>query len=80
MSDEFREKLRSIQFAGRVPKPKPVVDKTAGTRTTVVQAEDEQGRHAGRHVEHRDGHVDAVITPTVANASTSLRAHRKDPQ
>lgn len=68
-SDEqraYREKLRTLQFSGRVPKPMPVVDKAAGTKTTTVMDEERGGgRVAGYQTEHKDGHVDATITPPV---------------
>jgi hypothetical protein len=70
---EFRARIQSIQFGGKAPKYKPVVDKAAGTRTTVAQAEDEGGRIAGRHIEHKDGHVDAVVTPQTARLQFSAK-------
>lgn len=69
----FRDKLRTIQFAGKVPKPRPVVDRAADTKTTAVRADDEHGRVAGFQIEHGDGRVDATITPRPFRASMSIR-------
>lgn len=56
-SDEqraYRQKLTSLGFQA---KPKP-------TKTTTVHDEERGGgRIAGYQTEHKDGHVDAVITP-----------------
>lgn len=67
-SDEaraYRDKLRSLQFAGRgkVTKPRTVIDKTAGTKSTPVP-DDDHSRHVGGYqIEHKDGRVDARIHP-----------------
>ena len=65
-SDEaraYREKLRSLGFQA---KPKP-------TKTTVVYDDDRGGgRVAGRQIEHKDGHVDAVINPPSVNISSKV--------
>jgi hypothetical protein len=39
------------------------------TKTTVVPHE-KDGRHAGSHTEHRDGRVDATVTPRPVVIST----------
>lgn len=56
-SDEakaYRAKLASLGFQA---KPKP-------TKTTVLYDEERGGgRVAGTQTEHKDGHVDATITP-----------------
>ena len=59
----YRAKLVSLGFQAR---PKP-------TKTTVVRAEDEHGRIAGKHIEHKDGHVDAVITPKVTRLTSRVQ-------
>jgi hypothetical protein len=64
-SDEqraYRAKLASLGFQAR---PK-------ASKTTVLYDDDRGGgRVAGRQIEHKDGHVDAVITPPVTNISAA---------
>lgn len=51
MTDEYRDKLRSIGFPRR----------GGETKTTTVLRED--GTVAGQTIEHGDGRQDAVVTP-----------------
>jgi hypothetical protein len=68
-SDEakaYRAKLLGLQFQPKGPRPN-------ATKTTVVYDDDRGGgRVAGRQVEHKDGHVDAVITPPVTAISSKV--------
>jgi hypothetical protein len=61
-SDEaraYRAKLAGLQF-------QPKGSRSNATKTTVLYDDDRGGgRVAGRQIEHKDGHVDAVITPPV---------------
>ncbi len=71
--DEFKDKLASLQFAGRgrVTKPAVVVDKQAGTKTIPVP-DDDRGRHVGGYlIEHSDGRVDANIHPPTTHLRVS---------
>lgn len=56
----FREKLRSIQFAGMMTKPKVVIDKEADTKK--VQVLNEKGSQSGFHTHHGSGIVDGTVT------------------
>lgn len=51
--NEFREKIRSINFGGK---------KRGKTEVKPVINED-TGKIGGRQIEHWDGRVDAVVTP-----------------
>jgi hypothetical protein len=54
MSDEsYRDKLRSVSFGRR-----------HGTTETRVVTRDDNGKPAGYQVQHWDGRVDAVVTPS----------------
>ena len=67
-SDEakaYRAKLLGLQFQPKGSRPN-------ATKTTVLHDDDRGGgRVAGRQVEHKDGHVDAFITPPCTNISAA---------
>lgn len=65
MSDEFKEKIRSI---GQVRSGSKVVK-----RRTIVVDEDNPKRAAGQHIEHWDGRQDAIAYPVTAHAKTRVR-------
>jgi hypothetical protein len=52
MSDEYKDKLKSLGF----------IAKDHPTKTTKVRRDDD-GTTAGFQTEHKDGRVDATITP-----------------
>lgn len=56
MSEEYKDKLRSLSFSK---------GNRGGTKSTVIRRED-NGKPAGRTVEHWDDHVDATaFAPSV---------------
>jgi hypothetical protein len=60
----YRDKLESLGFQA-----KPKMSKT----TTVHDEERGGGRVAGYQTEHKDGHVDATITPPSVDLSAKLK-------
>jgi hypothetical protein len=59
----YREKLRSLGFQA-----KPLMSQM----TTLYDDDRGGGRIAGYQTEHKDGHVDAVITPPSVNMSSKV--------